>query len=286
MSVKKTKMVVIILALAGFVCGVILVVLMGQNLALDLRTNILFGALLSAPVFILLKILEKTLRVIEIRNVVKPYVITGYATWIAVILFYAKVSIWGVRNLEQVIPGFAIIVVFSFSLSSVHVLLFVLGATDIQKKKASIANYVVYCRKPKKQNTDNSVVTLARLQTPEMYFESKECSDVYYAHEAYICELSEEMAAHFILENNLQEDIYGEYFASRVDFFYNDGFSPSLSYMMTFISREIIDHLMYGFRLRREVKEKEYCVITCHFNYHRSHTDNPFEYSDVEIEFK
>ncbi len=181
-------------------------------------------------------------------------------------------------------------ILFSLATSCLLIALFLIDV-DETKKEVLFDDYKIRFRHWNWPNSQNLPITIkdknGKLLAPETYFENEEYKELFYANSEYILAIATEESKKAIFNHELEKEVSGEWYLSRVDFLRGDGFSyPRLDFYMTFIRKTIKSYRLYGLvELSKKVIQSDYCRINCSFDYKESEKENPFSFieSDVEL---
>lgn len=174
---------------------------------------------------------------------------------------------------------------FCISGCSLLLLLMLTGNDFSYNRNSNFDNFILHERTMPNPNPDNKYAALANGLMSEEYFDNDILKAKYYLHEKEIKETAQENCKKLIFEKQIENEISGEWFLSRIDGFTNFGSDTILSYSMTFIKRTITKYVFTSLFHYTDQREKEYCRLNCNFIYKNSTVGNPFEFYDIDVEY-
>ena len=295
MTKRKTKIALLILSLLAFIGGICANYFFSYDISSDdnfLKENLytlLLTILPAGVVLIGLWFFDKIRRLLEFpKTSVKPFVCLGFVLYIGTMIAFGFMNANAGQRFRYTLDELGFIL-FALAASCLLIEMFLIDVDDT-KKEVLFDDYKIRFRHWNWPNSENVPVTIknkmGKLLGPETYFENEEYRELFNTNSEYIFATAQEEAKKAIFEQELEKEISGEWYLSRIDFHRGDGFSyPKLDFYMNFITKTVKSYRLYGLvELSKRVVESDYCRINCSFDYKESETENPFSFKETEVE--
>lgn len=295
MTKKKTIILLLGISLLALIGGVCADYFFSYNPSVDgsfIRNNclvLLVTILPAGVVFVGLWFFNKVRSLLEFpKTSVKPFVLLGFILYAGTMIAYGFMNGNAEHRFNYNLKDLDFFL-FALAVSCLLIAMFLIDVDDT-KKVINFDDFHLHFRKANWPNTENEPVTIknrhGKLLEPEKYFESKEYIEIFNAHSDYIWETALEEAKKAIFDYELEEEINGEWYLSRIDFLKGDDFTyPKLDFCMTFISKKVKSYRLYGMvELSKDVTESDFCRIICSFDYKESDKEQPFSFIETDVE--